>query len=141
MGMSARFVTNFTVTLLGAGLLVLLFALGRPVADWISVGAGAATIVMALYSFASTDQGVYQRIADVVLCALGAWAIVAARVMNDPGIWLMFGAGAGLLGTGALGLVVREIALASGLQVGTSRIGPDEFVRLSTLQQEAEARQ
>jgi len=126
--------------LFGAGLLVFLFALGRPLADWISLGAGAATIVMALYSFASADQGVYQRIADVALCAVGAWAIVAARVMNDPGIWLMFGAGVAMTGLGALGLVVREIALAGGVQVGGSRVGPDEFARLSTLQRGAEAR-
>ncbi len=135
--MSARFATNFIVLLLGAAILVFLFAFGRATTDWIALGAGAGTIVMALYSFAMPEQGVYQRLADVVICALGAWAIVAARVMSDRGPWLVFGAGAALLGLGALGLVVREIDLAGGLQVGGSRIGPDEFARLSTMQRGA----
>jgi hypothetical protein len=138
--MSARFVANFISLLLGAAVLIFLFAFGRPLADWVAVGAGVTAILVALYSFASVAQGVYQRIADVLICALGAWAIVAARVFNDTGDWLIFGAGAGLLGLGAIGLVVREIDLASGLQVGESRIGPDEFARLATLQGKAEAR-
>jgi hypothetical protein len=138
--MSARFASNFSVLLAGAGLLVFLFAFGRPVADWIALGVGVTSIVIALFSFASRAQGVYQRVADVVICALGAWAIVAARVMNAHGIWLIFGAGAGLVAAGAIGLVVREVGLAGGLQVGGSRIGPDEFARLSVLQRDARAR-
>ena len=137
--MSARFATNFVVLLLGAAVLVLLFAFGRPLADWVSLGAGAAAVVMALYSFAMPAQGVYQRLADPLIAVVGAWAIVAARVMDDPSIWLMFSAGAGLLALGAIGLVIREVDLARGLQVGQARIGPDEFARLSTILREAEA--
>jgi hypothetical protein len=139
--MRARFASNFVVLLLGAGLLVFLFALGRPLADWIAVGTGAGAIVMGLYSFASTHQGVYQRVADVAIVAIGAWAIVAARVMNQPGPWLIFGAGAGLAVLGAIGLVVREVALTGQLQVGETRIGASEFIRLSQLQREAQERQ
>jgi hypothetical protein len=138
--MSARFASNFVVLLLGAGLLVCLFAFGRPTADWVAVGAGAGSVVMALYSFASVDQGAYQRVADVLIVLLGAWAIVAARVMNDPGVWLIFGAGAGLTVLGALGLVIREVRLSGELQVGDSRIGYAEFARLSALQREAQSR-
>src|SRR5579875_472197 len=87
--MSARFATNYLVMLLGTALVILLFALGRPVADWVAVGAGAAAIVMALYSFAMPAQGVAQRLADPAIAAVGTWAIVAARVMNDPSIWLV----------------------------------------------------
>jgi hypothetical protein len=72
---------------------------------------------MALYSFAATDQGVYQRIADVVICALGVWAIVAARVMNYQGRWLVFGAGVGLAVLGAIGLLVREHTLERGARM------------------------
>ena len=138
--MSARFATNFTVLLLGAAVLVLLFAFGRPVADWVSLGAGAAAIVMALYSFAMPAQGIYQRMADPLIATVGTWAIVAARVMNDRSIWLVFSAGTGLLALGAIGLVVREVELARGLQVGEARIGPDEFAHLATLQRGVEAR-
>lgn len=138
--MSARFATNFTVLLMGTALLIFLFAFGRGTADWLALGVGAGAIVMALYSFAMPEQGIYQRIADVLIAAVGAWAIVAARVMNAHGPWLVFGAGAALLGLGALGLVVREIGLAGGLQVGGARIGPDEFARLSTLQHKAGTR-
>ncbi len=138
--MSARFVTNFLVLLLGAALLVVLFAMGRATSDWVAVGAGAGSILLATYSFACREQGVYQRIADVAIAALGAWAIVAARVMNYHGQWLLFGAGIALTGLGALGLLIRELHLAGGLQVGASRIGADEFARLSTLQRDAEAR-
>ena len=138
--MSARFYTNFLVLMLGAALLVVLFAMGRTTADWVAVGAGSCAVVLALYSFACSEQGVYQRLADVAIATLGGWAIVAARVMDSRGVWLVFGAGLGLVGCGALGLVVRELQLGNGLQVGGSRIGPDEFARLSTLQRSAKAR-
>jgi hypothetical protein len=131
--MTARFATNFAVLLLGAAVLVLLFAFGRPLTGWVALGAGAAAIVMALYSFAMPAQGVYQRVADPVIVAVGTWAIVAARVMNDRSIWLVFSAGAGLLALGALGLVVREIDLTQRLGVSESSIGPDTFARLSTM--------
>jgi hypothetical protein len=137
--MSARFITNFSVLLLGAATLIFLYALGRPDADWIALGAGAGAIVLALYSFACVEQGVYQRIADVCIALVGVWAIVAARVMNYPGDWMIFGAGIALLGFGAVGLIARELTLSRGLQVGSSRIGPDEFARMSGFQREAEA--
>jgi hypothetical protein len=135
--MSARFASNFVVLLLGAALLVALFAFGRPLADWVAVGAGAGAVVMALYSFACADQGVYQRVADVAIALIGTWAIVAARVMNAPGVWLIFGAGAGLAALGAIGLVMREIQLSAELQIGESTIGYAEFIRLSRVQREA----
>jgi hypothetical protein len=137
--MSARFTTNFTVLLLGAGLVVALFAFSRTTVDWVGLGAGAASIVLALYSFAQRHQGIYQRIADVAICAIGAWAIVAARVMSYHGRWMEFGAGTALAALGAIGLVVREAGLARGLQVGQARIGPDQFARLSSLQRDAGA--
>ena len=137
--MTARFITNFSALLLGAATLIFLYALGRPGADWIALGAGAGAVVLALYSFASAEQGVYQRIADVIIATAGVWAIVAARVMNYQGDWMIFGAGIALLGLGALGLIARELALSRGLQVGSSRIGPNEFARMSVFQREAEA--
>ena len=135
----ARFTCNFVVLIVGAGLLVALFAFPMPTADWIALGAGAVAVVMALYSFAATDQGIYQRIADTLICLLGAWAIVAARVMNYQGRWLVFGAGVGLAVLGAVGLLVRERTLARGLQVGRAQIGVDEFARLGAVQRDAEA--
>jgi hypothetical protein len=135
---SARFTCNFVVLLVGAGLVVALFAFAMPTADWIALGAGSVAVVMALYSFAATDQGIYQRIADVLICVLGIWAIVAARVMNYQGRWLVFGAGVGLAVLGAVGLLVRERTLSRGLQVGRTRIGVDEFGRLGALQRDAE---
>jgi len=137
--MSARFATNFTVLLLGAATLVLLFALGRPLTDWVALGAGAAAIVMALYSFAMPAQGIFQRIADPLIVLVGVWAIVAARVMNDRSIWLVFSAAAGLLALGAVGLVMREIELARGLRLGETWIGPDDFARLSAVTGSTEA--
>ncbi len=137
--MSARFITNFSALLFGAATLIFLYALGRPAADWIALGSGAGAIVLALYSFACADQGVYQRIADVLIATVGVWAIVAARVMHDPGTWLIASAGIALLGLGALGLVVREFTLSRGLQIGSSRIGHDELARMSVFQRQAEA--
>jgi hypothetical protein len=138
--LSARFVVNYVILLLGAAVLVFLYAFGRPVVSWVALGAGAAAIVCALVSFASVQQGVFQRIADLFIALVGTWSIVAARVLNGTGTWYLFGAGAGLLGLGAIGLIVREIELAGGLQVGDSRIGPDEFARLAALQGKAQAR-
>jgi hypothetical protein len=137
--MSARFIVNFVVLLLGAGLVVTTFAFSATTVDWVAVGVGAAAVLMALYSFALPDQGAYQRVADVVICAVGIWAIVAARVLAPSGRWLEFSAGTALTALGAIGLLVREARLASGLQVGHSVIGPDEFAHLAALQRDAGA--
>jgi hypothetical protein len=121
--MFARFTANFLVLLLGAGLVVVTFAYPAPTFDGISLGVGAAVIVIALFNFALPDQGVYQRIADVGICAVGAWAIVAAQVLTDRGRWLEFAAGAGLAALGGLGLVAREVRLRREAQVSEARIG------------------
>jgi hypothetical protein len=137
--MSARFTANFLVLLLGAGLVVATFAFSATTSDWVGVGAGGASALVALYSFALPHQGAYQRIADVVICVVGAWAIVAARVLTPGGRWLEFSAGAGLAALGAIGLIVREARLATGLQVGQSVIGPDQFALLTARQRDAGA--
>jgi hypothetical protein len=137
--MSARFTANFLVLLLGAGLVVTTFAFSATTADWVGVGVGGVAALVALYSFALPHQGAYQRTADVVICVVGAWAIVAARVLNPGGRWLEFSAGAGLAALGAIGLVVREARLATGLHVGQSVIGPDQFAQLTALQRDAGA--
>lgn len=138
--MSARFTINFVSLLLGAGLVVAAFAFSLDTLAWVSVGAGATAIVAALTNFALRHQGVYQRIADILIVLLGTWAIVAALVLTDRTRWTEFAAGAALAGLGALGLLVREISLARGLQVGAERIRTDQFADLSALQRDAEAR-
>ena len=88
--MSARFIANLVILIIGAGLLVALFAFSFAPAHWIALGVGAVAILMALYSFASAHQGIYQRIADVAICGLGVWAAVAAVVMMVPPLLLGF---------------------------------------------------
>jgi hypothetical protein len=138
--MSLRFAANFVSLIIGAGLVTALFAFSFSTAHWIALGVGAAAIVMALSSFAAAHQGVYQRLADVAICLLGAWAVVAAVVMNNHSIWLIFGAAGGLAILGAIGLIVRELELGRGLQVGETVISPDQFAYISSIQRDAEAR-
>jgi hypothetical protein len=138
--MSARFVANFVTLITGAGLALAVFAFSFQTAHWLAVGVGAVAVLMGLYSFATANQGVFQRIADVIFCALGVWAVVAAVVMSDHSIWLMFGAGGGLAVLGAVGLVVRELGLSRGLQVGQTRISTDEFAYISAIQRDVETR-
>jgi hypothetical protein len=138
--MSARFATNFVVLLVGAGLVTVIFAFSGETAGWVSVGAGATAIVAALSNFALAHQGIYQRFADVAIVAVGAWAIVAARVLTGSPRWLEFGAGMALTVLGAVGLVVRELALNRGLQVGEARIRADQLAHLSALQRDAGVR-
>jgi hypothetical protein len=135
--MSARFVTNFIGLLVGAGLVIVIFAFPGDTAGWVAVGAGGVAIVVALANFALAHQGVYQRCADGIMAAVGAWAIVAARVFTGNVRWLEFGAGAALAALGAVGLVVRELELHRGLQVGEARIRGDHLAHLSALQRDA----
>lgn len=138
--MSARFVVNFISLLVGAGLICVCFAFSASTFDWVAVGAGAAAIIAALTNFALANQGAYQRLADVVICAIGVFAVVAARVLAPDDRWPAFAAGAGLAALGALGLVVRELRLARGLQVGSARITTDQFAHMSAVQRDAGAR-
>jgi hypothetical protein len=135
--MSARFVTNFVGLLAGSALVTVIFAFPGDTAGWVSVGAGGVVIVIALVNFALAHQGVYQRWADAIMVAVGAWAIVAARVFTGNVRWLEFGAGAALAALGAVGLVVRERELNRGLQVGEARIRADHLAQLSALQRDA----
>jgi hypothetical protein len=135
---SARFTANFVVLITGAGLLVALFAFSFDSAHWIALGVGVTASVMALMSFATPHQGVYQRTADVVICALGVWAVVAAVVMNDRSIWLVFGAGAGLAVLGAIGLLIRELELGRVLKVGSTHNGTGDLAPESVVQRERE---
>ena len=136
--MSARFVANFVTLITGAGLALAVFAFSFTTAHWLALGIGVTGVLMGLYSFATANQGVFQRIADVIFCGLGAWAILAAVVMNDHSIWLMFSAGGGLAVLGAIGLIVRELELGRGLQVGQTRISTDEFAYISSIQRDVE---
>jgi hypothetical protein len=95
---------------------------------------------VALINFAMANQGVYQRCADVAIALLGVWTIVAACVLADGGRWLLFAAGAGLAGLGAVGLIVREVDLGRGLRIGHTRIEADQLVRASALAHDREAR-
>jgi hypothetical protein len=135
--MSARFVTNFVGLLVGAGLVTVIFAFPGDTAGWVGVGAGSVAIVVALANFALAHQGIYQRCADVIMAAVGAWAIVAARVLSGNPRWLEFAAGAALAALGAAGLVVRELELSRGLQVGDTRIRADHLAHLAALQRDA----
>ena len=135
--MSARFATNLVVLLAGAGLVTAIFAFPGDTVGWVCVAAGGVTIVVALASFALAHQGVFQRWADVILVAVGAWAIVAARVLTGNVRWLEFGAGVALAALGTIGLVVRELELNRGLQVGDARLRADHLAQLSALQRDA----
>ncbi len=132
--MSARFATNFIVLLVGAGVVVTGFAFSAGTLDWAAVGAGAVVVVAALANFAARHQGVYQRSADVAICALGAWLIVAARVLDDRSRWLELSAGLALAALGAIGLIVREVRLHRGLWLGEIQIGADRFARIAEVQ-------
>jgi hypothetical protein len=134
--MSARFAVNFVVLLLGAFLVVVAFAFSTSTLDWVSLGSGAMAILAGLANFALRDQGAYQRVADALICAIGTWAIVAARVMSDRGRWLEISAAMALVALGAIGLLVREARLSRGVQVGTAQIGTDQFARIGALQRE-----
>lgn len=131
--MSARFTTNFLVLLLGAALLVVAFAFAHATTSWTAVGAGAAAVLAAAYNFAQPDQGGYQRIADIVIAAVGAWAIVAARIMTYGGRWLVVGAALGLAALGAIGLVVREAQLRRSAGLGPSRVELERRAHLDTV--------
>jgi hypothetical protein len=85
-------------------------------------------VLLAAHNFALPHQGAYQRSADVVIAIVGAWAIVAARVMTDGHRWLETGAGLGLSALGAIGLGVRETHLSRRLDIDPLQI---ELARIS----------
>jgi hypothetical protein len=128
----ARFTSNFATLLIGAGLLTSTFAFSSVTVGWVALGAGAATVTVALWAFALRGPGRLDRWLDVAVCAVGAWTIAASRCYGPgPGRWLAFASGAGLAGLGAIGLLVREARLASVLGDAQARLAPEQL-RLST---------
>ena len=136
--MSARFMTNFIVLLLGAGVVVTVFAFSPTTLDW-AAGRRRGVDRAGAVQLRARHQGVYQRTADVAICAVGAWAIVAARVMSYHGPWLVFGAGAALAALGAIGLVVREARLPAACRSGRPGSALTSSPGSSSLQRDARA--
>jgi hypothetical protein len=104
-----RFATNLIAAIAGGLLVVAAFAFKPSTAAWIGLGAGCASVVLALAGFAARRRGAGARAVDLMLALAGAWTIVASCVFGAPASkWLAFADGTLIWSLGVLGLIVHE---------------------------------
>jgi hypothetical protein len=108
--MSTRYLTNLTLLILGAFVVVVSQAFLASTFMWLMFGAGIAAIAIAAPGLAVRSRGFTQRGLDSLTSILGAWTIVAAVVFSGATVtWLGFASGLALVALATIGLTLHEL--------------------------------
>lgn len=108
--MISRFLTNITLTLLAAFLVVVSLSLPLSAAMWIMFGVGVVGVVFAGAALLP-GRGIAQRLLDGSIGILGAWTIVASLVFAGSTVmWLAFASGIGFVALATIGLILHELS-------------------------------
>jgi hypothetical protein len=97
---------------------------------WIAFGGGCAVLSALMVAFAIRGRGTAQRIIDLPLALVCAWAIVCSRVIEHAGAgaspgavkWFNLAAGAAICGFGTLGVLLHERGMDRDLEWAAERI-------------------
>jgi hypothetical protein len=126
-----RFISAVCFSIAGATLAVGAFVFTPSAERWLGVGVGAGCLALLLSVFAARGRGTFQRLLDVVLAPICAWAIVSSLTLEtgtlglpDPHLirWLGFSAGAAIAVIGLISLIAHEFGLERDLEYATERI-------------------
>jgi hypothetical protein len=123
-----RFLSNLAVLLAGALLLAASLSFAAATTSWLGLGAACAVLVIVLAALPVRGRGPVQRCFDLIVLAVAAWSVVAARAFAaDTARWLMFASAWAWLAAGALAQAIAALELARALRrlapVGGSAAG------------------
>lgn len=108
--MISRFLTNITLSLLAAFLVVVSLVWAPATSMWIMLGVGIAAVAFASAALLP-GRGLSQRVLDGAIGILGAWTIVASLVFAGSTVtWLAFASGVAFVGLATIGLVLHELS-------------------------------
>jgi hypothetical protein len=108
--MNSRYLTNATLIVAGAFLVVASQAFAVPTFKWLMLGVGAVAVLLAGGIF-QTSRGPAQNSLDGIIGMLGAWTIVASLVFAGvTTTWLGFASGAAFVALSLAGLTLHELS-------------------------------
>jgi hypothetical protein len=126
----SRFISVLCFAIAGATLAVGAFLFTPNAERWLGVGVGSGVLVVLLGAFATSGRGLLQRLLDLGLAPIAAWAVVSALTIEQSATgpvphlvrWLGFSAGAAIAVIGIIGLVAHEFGVERDLTYATERI-------------------
>jgi len=108
--MSTRYLSNLTLLLLGAFLVVVSQTFGVNTFMWLMLAGGIAALAVSAPAIALVSRGRVQRSLDGLIAVLGIWTIVASVVFAGATVgWLGFASGLGLAALATIGLTLHEL--------------------------------
>lgn len=126
--MNSRFMTNVSLIVGGAFLVVASFAWGVSVFQWIMLGIGIIAL-LTTGAVVLPRRGLVQRALDGTIAVLGAWTIVASMVFSGSTVtWLGFASGCAFVGLALIGLTVHELRterVVHSIEVRTGMAEPE----------------
>lgn len=124
--MTARFVSNLLVLVIGAVLAPARFMFDPHAVRWITFGAGAAVTVIIAAAFLVRGRGPMQRTLDVAVALIGIWTAVSALVLGPATVgWLALGEGGALAVLAVIGLVAHEVLMERPFRVVERQVATD----------------
>jgi hypothetical protein len=108
--LSARFMTNLFLALLGGFLVVMTQVLTASTVAWLAFAIAIAFVVVTIVAQADRARGVDQRLLDALAVLLGADTIVCSLIFGGAAVvWLMFAYALGFVALGVSGLTLHEV--------------------------------
>lgn len=109
--MSARFISNLGLGLVGAVVVAASLAFSAGVTGWLMFGVGLGVLVLVGVAQLDRGRGLVQRLLDAGTGALALWATVASAVFGGATVtWLSFAEALGFVGLAIVGLVAHELS-------------------------------
>ena len=107
--MNSRFLTNITLSTLGAFTVVASMVWAPSTFMWLMFGAGIVAVALS-GAVAIRGRGNVQRGLDGSIGILGVWTIVASLVFSGGVVtWLGFASGVAFVGLALIGLALHEL--------------------------------
>lgn len=126
--MNSRYLTNVSLLLAGAFLLVTSQAFGVSVFEWLMLGTGVVAVLLS-GAIVLRGRGLPQRSIDGIIGILAAWTIVASLVFTGATMtWLGFASGAAFVALAFVGLTLHELLterVVHSIEVRTATSEPE----------------
>lgn len=126
--MNSRYLTNVSLLLAGAFLVVTSQAFGVSVFEWLMLGTGVVAVLLS-GAIVLRGRGLPQRSIDGIIGILAAWTIVASLVFTGATVtWLGFASGAAFVALAFAGLTLHELVterVVHSIEVRTGTSEPE----------------
>lgn len=108
--MSAHFITNLGLGLVGALVVAASMAFSAGITGWLMFGVSLGVLTLLGLAQLDRGRGLVQRLLDAATSVLAAWAVVASVVFAGATVtWLTFAEAIGFVAFAVIGLAAHEL--------------------------------